>query len=184
MKKLITAVAIVCAAVAVNAATYDWGANGSFYWGDSATGDEFSGATIYAFDGNIYNSATVLSALASGSATALDGALNSGSVDAYASFDFSGAGISDDNGTPKYINAFLVAITSDGKYATAYNIDPIEVTDGVIANGANLAVDWAMDNLPGSGVAGWTEVAAVPEPTSGLLLLLGFAGLALRRRRA
>ncbi|MCR5413849.1 MAG: PEP-CTERM sorting domain-containing protein, partial [Kiritimatiellae bacterium] len=32
--------------------------------------------------------------------------------------------------------------------------------------------------------AGNFKTAAVPEPTSGLLMLLGVAGLALRRRRA
>lgn len=36
----------------------------------------------------------------------------------------------------------------------------------------------------GSAATVWTETAAIPEPTSGLLLLLGMAGLALRRRRA
>ena len=44
--------------------------------------------------------------------------------------------------------------------------------DAVFNFGYNESVSW-------SGA-----VASVPEPTSGLLILLGMAGLALRRRRA
>ena len=35
-----------------------------------------------------------------------------------------------------------------------------------------------------NNTANWKSYGAVPEPTSGLLMLLGMAGLALRRRRA
>ena len=37
-------------------------------------------------------------------------------------------------------------------------------------------------NIPTQGV--WAPMVNVPEPTSGLLMLLGIAGLALRRKRA
>ena len=40
------------------------------------------------------------------------------------------------------------------------------------------------DSLPKSGYwSDWQAAASVPEPTSGLLLLIGVAGLALRRKR-
>ena len=38
--------------------------------------------------------------------------------------------------------------------------------------------------MGGTGSATAWSTAAVPEPTSGLLLLLGMAGLALKRKRA
>ena len=40
------------------------------------------------------------------------------------------------------------------------------------------------DNMGGKSLIGKMEYSGVPEPTSGLLVLLGVAGLALRRRRA
>ena len=182
MKKLMMAVAIVCAAVAANAATYDWNASGNFYWADTVEGTELTGSTIYVFDGNAgYTTASILSALGT-STDILDSALGSGTVDEYAGFSFSGTGISDDGNTPATINAILVAVTADEKFATTMAYNPIEVSDAVIASGANVMPDWAVANLPADGAAGWTSVA--PEPTSGLLLLIGVAGLALRRRRA
>ena len=60
-----------------------------------------------------------------------------------------------------------------GNYASA----TIEALQDVSV--ANLAL-----NLGGTGSSTAWSTAAVPEPTSGLLMLLGMAGLALRRRRA
>ena len=39
-------------------------------------------------------------------------------------------------------------------------------------------------NVSANAQTAWTQTGAIPEPTSGLLLLLGMAGLALRRKQA
>ena len=65
--------------------------------------------------------------------------------------------------------------------AQYYNISAklTEATYSGTQNATTLAFN--STNWAGSG---WKKIETVPEPTSGLLLLLGVAGLALRRRRA
>ena len=45
-------------------------------------------------------------------------------------------------------------------------------------------VKWGTQSTPSQATGAWKGVSDVPEPTSGLLMLVGLAGLALRRRRA
>ena len=103
------------------------------------------------------------------------------------------------------------ATTSDGKVSTSsvwskavgdYTFYAVIFADNAVAEGGKYVVtattseigwDNTTETLVGLGnqktltqtAGNWSTVAAsVPEPTSGLLMLLGFAGLALRRRRA
>jgi len=61
-----------------------------------------------------------------------------------------------------------------------YKDDDNNLAYNVMANGIGMSFDFDDKWYDASG---WQAVA-VPEPTSGLLMLLGVAGLALKRRRA
>ena len=88
-----------------------------------------------------------------------------------------------DDGEYSFTKYFQSGLAGDYLAVMTYAADDGTSWFRVFGNTAESDGNVTMD--PGSGVGGadkWTRV--VPEPTSGLLLLLGVAGLALRRKRA
>ena len=165
MKKLVIAAAIVCAAVFANAASVKWTVSAAV----GGEGTSLKNSSAYMFAVSIYTTSGTLVGSASDSAAS-----------GFASYD---ATI---DGTAANTQYYAVLSASSDEYElidsvanTKYYFTTSEATTYSInlTGGAGLT---------SSGHGTWSagDWKAVPEPTSGLLMLLGMAGLALRRRRA
>ena len=186
MKKLMIAAAIVCAAAFANAATVQWSV-GTITdaptvggWGEGLAGDGYT-ATL-----SLYSDSTLETLIWSGSATTWEDGWTFGeTTDAFTY-----------NPATTYYGKLVCMTSVNGKLQTLES-QGFQFTTSTMEPYPSITVGSDVDSISGSiqqiggadftgaygafSASGWT---AAPEPTSGLLLLIGVAGLALRRKRA
>jgi len=195
MKKLMIAAAIVCAAAMSQAASIKWGgdiaqADGTNPVGVGSVAYLVRGATTAAAAVSVIKvDGTDWSAWTTDTGASIVGAYTLNANDASSNY--------------RFIAAYNISGAADAGYYSVVVVDGQAGAAGLTGSynyaGQNTLVD------PTSGAAvdltigdGWVTSSAwlgnggfnavsfqsVPEPTSGLLILLGMAGLALRRKRA
>ena len=187
MKKLLMAMSAVAIAFGLNAATVDWKVA---ITGGSAA-NAYDGYTAYLVNASAWDKATISAATFSDSSIVLDHTtFNAGSGKSSKTYTT----LKSDNTTAgtRSVNLADSIVSSTGTLDVYYvllntNKDPNEyytiadTLSGRLESGSeSLGTHTTIANSTLTG-ATWT---AVPEPTSGLLLVLGMAGLALRRKRA
>ncbi len=173
MKKIIVAVSVALIGFSLNAAVANWAAEGI----SGYNGGAMSALQIYAFDTSKLTVANATAAFSTGDFSALEKGFVATDYD-------SGEAVGEISGYENgaAVSAYLV-IFDNATVASSEHFYISEIDDsssiGIQGQSANPAFD-----LSSSATASNWIATAAPEPTSGLLLLLGMAGLALKRKRA
>ena len=184
MKKLMMALGTVALAVTVNAATVMWG--GAFSTPDDLDTSLPAGTQF----GLLYSTTAFSGAATTVDSFAVGGVADNGgtivstyAIDAGESSNFEFQTPWDNTG--KDVNGYYAILTLNDAGDKAAYMDMGSITGTTATSPQEYKVyneGWA--DLTKSLTTGGYNTAVAPEPTSGLLILLGMAGLALKRKRA
>jgi len=187
--------AIVCAAAVSQAATIKWG-------GDIAQADGMNavgvGSVAYLVRGSTTAAAAVSTIMVNGTDWSAWTTDTGASI--VSSYTLNAA---DASGNYRFVSSYDITGAADAGYYSVVVVDgsagAVGLTGAYMYGGQNTVVDptsgsttditigdfWTSGTADYIGMNGYSAVTfAAPEPTSGLLLLLGMAGLALKRKRA
>ena len=178
MKKIIISAAIICASLVSHAAAVGWSCAG-------ATG--YSSYSVFVIGQNgvtgvdQIKSIVAAGGLDSASSYAFyNGALNNGAAVVQATK--SGKSITYGGSGSETHQAFIVVADAAGKKASVSALASISMDNDATSRtfGFNNQAGSFGDNVFDTK----SDPQDIPEPTTGVMLLIGVAGLALRRRRA
>ncbi len=181
MKKIMILGAVALAAICSQASIVKWGASGTITF----SGTTLAGQTVSLYIVGVGDGKDTLIDTRTTTNTALSkGKLSSTTGTAQASYDYNstiagGALWSSEGGDLGREYYMVITYSSGGKDYT-YTSSAV-ASSGLSEKALGTVAFTFNDKIATSGKDAWV---VAPEPTSGLLMLLGVAGLALRRRRA
>ena len=185
MKKLLSFTLATLLACAINAAQFNWGIAGGEYYDQN--GDELYTGTAFLYLGTVTASDTAFEV---GTATFL---ASSG----FDSVNWAYGNVATEANDLSSNDSLLSTAANQAYTLILLNKSDVTSLDGYEGFYTLITGTSAEEVLPGATntkyasfvnydapISTTTEMGAVPEPTSGLLMLLGMAGLALKRKRA
>lgn len=184
------ALGVVALATVVQASAFSWKTQTGQYVYKAGTTTKEASATAYLFDVNtVTRDALVAAFVDSGKGLTDFTSLSSKATSSAGAITATSFSADKPTGIDT-ITTFFAIIDGDNIFVSAEVSGMYQATSTTPLNfspttASKAAVtEWTTGSTSVATAGGWYTAAAVPEPTSGLLLLLGMAGLALKRKRA
>ena len=174
MKKIVLTIVAMMTAIVVNAAACNWSGTAIAV----QSGEVATQYTMYLLDASVTDAATMAGYLTNGDtsylAAATVGTTTGIAQGTNARWSKTGFG---DFASGDSFTFYTVILNDTVENADSYMITAEKTATAPSSGALQMSFGTQASNT-------WNTMAAVPEPTSGLLTLVGLAGLALRRRRA